>query len=506
MKWRIVSSVCLLCFLLASHAVADDAKAPDKKDVKEAKEEEKLSVTQHSIVIDDKEIKYTATVGKMAMKTDAGKTTAHVFFIAYTKDGVTDTAKRPITFCFNGGPGSASVWLHLGMLGPRRVKMPDDTSSLRPPYKLDNNPHSLLDVTDLVFIDPVSTGFSRPAKGENKSQFHGFDEDIRSVGQFIHDWTTRFMRWPSPKLMIGESYGGMRAAGLSGYLHQRYKMELNGVVLVSAAVDFQTLRFSSSNNLPYVLFLPGYTATAWYHKALPGDLQKLPLKEVVQQAEQFAINEYATALLKGDSLPAKDRSAVAEKLARYSGLSKEFVDRANLRVSMSRFGKELLRDRGLTVGRFDSRYTGVDRDNAGERYDYDASAAAIFGPFAATLNDYVRRELKYEDERVYEILTGNVHPWNYDGFQNRYVSASDSLRQAMTANRHLKLFVAGGYFDLATPPFTMDYSVNHLALDAKLRENITSRNYEAGHMMYVHEPSMKRLRKDLLEFYKSALP
>lgn len=508
MKWRLVINTVLFSFLLAAHAFAEDAKEADKaetKKAKEAKEEEKPSVTQHSVAIGGQEVKYTATVGKMAMKDDKGKTKAKIFFIAYTKNGVADISDRPITFCFNGGPGSSSVWLHLGMLGPRRVDLPDDATALRPPYHLDNNPHSLLDVTDLVFIDPVSTGFSRPAKGEDKNQFHGFDEDIRSVGQFIHDWTTRYMRWRSPKFLIGESYGGMRAAGLAGYLQQRYKMELNGIVLVSAAIDFQTLRFSSNNDLPFVLFLPSYAATAWYHKALPGDLQTLRLKKVVQQAEQFAINEYATALLKGDSLPAEDRDAVAEKLARYSGLSKEFVERADLRISMSRFGKELLRKRGLTVGRFDSRYTGVDRDNAGERYEYDASAAAIFGPFAATMNDYVRRELKYEDERVYEILTGKVHPWNYEGFENRYVSASDSLRRAMTANRFLKLFVAGGYYDLATPPFTMEYAINHLGLDSKLHKNITSRNYEGGHMMYVHEPSLKRLRNDLLDFYESAL-
>ena len=336
-----------------------------------------------------------------------------MFFIAYTKNGVDDLGKRPITFAFNGGPGSSSVWLHLGMLGPKRVKMPDDASPCRRRTSLSTNPYSLLDITDLVFIDPVSTGFSRPAEGEEKDQFHGYEEDLRSVGQFIHDYVTKYGRWRSPKFLCGESYGGLRAAGLSGYLRERYNMALNGIVMISPAINFLTLGFGPGNDLPYILFVPSYAATAWYHKALPGDLQQLSLDEVVQASDEFARNEYTLALMKGHSLGDEERSAVAEKLARYTGLSKEYVEAANLRIDMQRFGKELLRERGRTIGRYDSRFTGIDADSAGERPEYDPSGAIVFGPFTAAINDYLRNDLKVEDNQVYEILTGNVQPWNY---------------------------------------------------------------------------------------------
>jgi carboxypeptidase C (cathepsin A) len=283
-------------------------------------------------------------------------------------------------------------------------------------------------------------------------------------------------------------------------------MELNGVVVISGAINFQTLRFSTSNDLPNLCFLPGYTATAWYHKALPADQQQRPLAELVAESEAFARGEYAQALLKGSALPEDEERAVAERMSRLTGLSAEYIRRARLRVTMARFGKELLRERGLTVGRFDSRYSNRDRDDAGETYEFDASGAAIFGPFTATFNDYVRRELKFEEDRVYEILTGNVQPWSYRSFENRYVDASESLRKTMTANPSLKVFAACGYYDLATPHFAMDYTLDHLGLARELLPNITRRYYEAGHMMYIHEPSHQQLRQDLLEFYRDAVP
>ncbi len=481
----------------------DDQASKEKSD--KAKEDDKLVATEHSVEIAGRKIEYTATAGKLGMKSDDGKTKAHIFFVAYTKNGVEDLGKRPVTFVFNGGPGSSSVWLHLGMLGPKRVKLPDDTRTLVPPYELTANPHSLLDITDLVFIDPVSTGFSRPAEGEDKGQFHGYQQDLASIGQFIHEYLSKYGRWRSPKFLIGESYGGLRAAGLSGHLLERYNITLNGIAMISPAINFSTIAFGSGTDLPYILFLPGYAATAWYHKALPGDLQALELAELYRQAEEFALGEYALALLKGTALDEQQRDAVAEKLARFTGLSKEYVERANLRVPMNRFGKELLRERSRTVGRYDSRYTGIDADDAGERSDYDPSAAAIFGPFTATVNDYLRNELKFEDDRVYEILTGNVMPWKYDRFGFGPPDASDTLRQAMAETPFLKLFVAKGYYDLATPPATADYSVNHLRLPAELQQNVTLRMYDGGHMMYVFEPSLEQLRKDLVEFYESAL-
>jgi carboxypeptidase C (cathepsin A) len=307
----------------------------------------------------------------------------------------------------------------------------------------------------------------------NKSEFHGYEEDIQSVGQFIHDYTTRFLRWGSPRFLCGESYGGLRAAGLTAHLQERYNMELNGVLIISGAVNFQTLRFSSSNDLPNLCFLPGYAATAWYHKALSPEMQARPVADVVADAERFALGPYAAALLKGTAISETEERAVAKQMSVLTGLSEEYLLRARLRVSMGRFGKELLRSRGLTIGRFDSRYTNRDRDDAGETYEFDASGAAIFGPFTATFNDYV---------------------------------ASESLRRAMTANPSLKVFAACGYYDLATPHFAMDYTLDHLGLAKPLLSNITKKYYEGGHMMYIHQPSMIQLRDDLLKFYGAAVP
>ena len=490
-------------------ATTESKKKESKKkqdDDKEESEEDELepSITQHTAMIAGQEIAYTATAGKMLMKNDVGEDKANVFFVAYTKND-SKAAEQPVTFCFNGGPGSSSVWLHLGMLGPRRVKLNDDAKPVRPPHELIENPFSLLDVTDLVFIDPVSTGYSRPAKDEDKKQFHGYDEDLRSIGQFIHDYTTKYGRWASPKFLLGESYGGLRAAGLSGELQQRYHMYLNGIVLISAVIDFQTLKTSGNNDIAYALFLPSYAATAWYHKSLPEHLQEKPVEQVVAEAEAFAREPYMQALLAGDSLPDVQRKLVIARMAELTGLSADYLERANLRVNMLRFGKELLRSRRKVVGRFDSRYTGSDRDHVGDRIGHDPSGSALFGPFTSAMNQYLRDDLKVEEERVYEILTGNVYPWDYDEFTNRFVSAAETMRQAMTDNPFLKVFAACGYYDLATPSFAMEYTRDHLALAPELRENFSMAFYEAGHMMYVHEPSLRELRQDLLEFYQSAL-
>ena len=461
-------------------------------------------VTQHVITIDDVEIPYEATAGKLQLKDDALKSKAEIFFIAYTRKDVTEVGKRPVTFCFNGGPGSSSVWLHLGMLGPKRISFPDDATPIRPPYTLSDNPWSLLDITDLVFIDPVSTGYSRPAEGEGKEQFHGYEEDLKSVGQFIYDWTTKYQRWLSPKFVLGESYGGVRAAGLAGHLQDRYYMELNGAVIVSGVINFQTLRFGGSNDLPYITFLPSYTATAWYHKALPEAMQSQSLEAVVKQSEEFANRGYAAALLQGTSLSDSEFNAVAEKLSQLTGLSRDFVMKSKLRIDMDRFAKELLRSRSRTIGRFDSRYLGIDRDDAGDGYEYDASGAAIFGPFTAAFNDYVRRDLQYTEDRVYEILTGNVQPWSYKRFEGRYVDATETLRKAMTANPYLKVFLACGYYDLATPHFAMINTTNHLLVEPSIKSNLEYSFYEGGHMMYIHQPSLKKLRSDLLKFYEKS--
>lgn len=500
-----------------SPAKSATAKSEDaaKSSGEEAKEKVKAATqafsvstvrSQGEVQIDGETVKYQVETGTLTQTDDDGSEKAEIFFVAYSvpRKGTDELARRPVTFAFNGGPGSSSVWLHLGMLGPQRIVFPDDASLLRPPYQLSENTHSLLDVTDLVFIDPVSTGFSRPAEDEAKSQFHGYNEDVRSVGKFIHDWTSHYQRWQSPKFLLGESYGGLRVAGLTSHLQSRYNMELNGAVVISGAINFQTLRFGSGNDLPYICFLPTYAATAWYHGSLSTELQALPVAEVVSQAETLAVGGYADVLLQGNAIKPAKLKRVTEKMSELTGVSQQFLRQCNMRMSMSRFGKELLRDRERTIGRFDSRYTGIDSDTAGDGTEYDPSGAAIFGPFTATMNHYLRGALMYEQPKTYEILTGNVQPWNYDSFEGRYVDGSESLRKAMTANPFLKLYVACGFYDLATPHFAMEYTLNHLGLHPELQQNITVSQFEGGHMMYIYEPAMQRLRMELRQWYAEA--
>ncbi|MBK7215984.1 MAG: peptidase S10 [Candidatus Promineofilum sp.] len=468
-----------------------------------------LSQTSHSIVINGETIAYTATAGRLVLKAEdekeGEKPKASIFFVAYTRDagpGVDPTAHaaaRPITFSFNGGPGSSSVWLHLGLLGPRRVVLEEDGRPLPPPYRLVDNAYSLLDKTDLVFIDPVTTGFSRAVPGETDKQFHSFKTDIESVGDFIRLYVSRNHRWTSPRYLIGESYGTTRAAGLSGYLQERHGFYLNGIMLVSVVLNFMTVRFAPGNDLPYLLFLPTYAATARYHGKLGADVPG-DLAELLAEVEAFAMNEYALALLRGDALPAEERTAIAERLARYTGLSADYIARTNLRIDIHRFVKELLRERRRTVGRLDSRYTGIDRDAAGEHHEFDPSYALIQGPYTGLLNDYVRRELRFDSDLPYEILSDRVQPWKFDEHQNSYVNVGETLRQAMSMNPHLRVFVANGYYDLATPYLATRYTFDHLELDESLRGNVTMSYYEAGHMMYIHDPSLAQLRNDLAAF------
>lgn len=465
-----------------------------------------LSITHHSVTIDGRTIAYTATTGTMTLPDYEGEPRADIFFIAYTLDlnEGDDVASRPITFAFNGGPGSSSVWLHLGALGPRRVDLGPQGFDFAPPFRLVDNDQSWLDLTDLVFIDPVSTGYSRPADGHKKSEFHGLNEDIAAVGEFIRLWTTRNSRWSSPKFLAGESYGTTRAAGLSGYLQSTLGMELNGIVLISPVLNFQTIRFGVGNDMPFWLYLPTYTATAYYHGKLDADLMA-DLPATLTRARQWAQGDYLAALARGDALSAAQRRIIAHDLARYTGLSAEFVERSDLRVSIFNFTKELLRDDRLTVGRLDSRYTGRDRLGIGTSPEYDPSYAAIQGPYTSALNDYVRRELGYENDLVYEILTGRVRPWSYASHENRYVNVAETLRRAMTRNPSLKVLIACGYFDLATPFFAAEYTASHLGLDASLRDNISFAYFAAGHMMYVRRPDLAGLKTAVAELYADAL-
>lgn len=475
--------------------------------------EEAISETQHSVTIDGQAIQYTVTTGTILLKeeeekeekSEGEKPKASIFFIAYTKEGVEDVGRRPLTFSFNGGPGSSSVWLHLGLLGPRRVFMDEEGNPPPPPYRLVDNEHSVLDVTDLVFIDPVSTGYSRVVPGEKPKQFHDFQKDIESVGEFIRLYTTRYQRWTSPKFLIGESYGTTRAAGLAGFLQERHGLYLNGIMLVSTILNFQTARFVTGNDLPYILFLPTYTATAWYHRQLPEELQQ-DLRQALAEVEAFALGDYTLALMKGAALPAEEREQIVQQLARFTGLSSRYIQQTNLRINIHRFVKELLRQQRRTVGRLDSRFTGIDRDAVGENFEFDPSYAAIQGPYTATLNDYVRRELEFESDLPYEILTGRVRPWRFEEHQNQYVNVAETLRKAMSVNPFLKVFVANGYYDLATPYLATQYTFNHLELDPGLQDNISMHYYEAGHMMYLHQPSLAQIKEDLASFIQAATP
>lgn len=494
--------------------MAEEKKVEEKKE--ERKEEkptpkDNLVTTKHTMKIAGKEIKYTVTAGTMILKEETAdrekeaegeKPRAQIFFVAYTRDGVRDPSKRPLTFSFNGGPGSSSVWLHLGVLGPRRALLKGDGDLPKPPYKLTDNDFSILDETDLVFIDPMNTGYSRPVEGQKPKEWHGFKKDIESVGDFIRLYTTRENRWLSPKFLIGESYGTTRSAGLSGYLQERHGMYLNGIMLISVVLDFTTIDFNLNNDLPNILFLPGYTAAAWYHNVLK---PKRTLQAWLKEAEEFALGDYAKALLKGDAMTKEERAAIVKRLSYFTGISEQFIERSNLRINDQHFFKELLRERGLTVGRLDSRLIGRDRLGVTERPEYDPLLRNILGPYTAAFYDYVRRELKYESDLPYEILSSFVHPWSYKEFENAYVNVGETLRAAMTYNPYLKVFAANGYYDLGTPYFATEYTFNHLGLDEQTRKNLSMEYYEAGHMMYIHMPSLRKMKKDLAKFIKSAM-
>lgn len=497
--------------------MAEDTKMPNNE--KEPKEEQPKDViveSQHSIVVNGQTLNYTVTCGTIVLKEEAEKKgekegeaegekpKATIFFTAYTLDGVEDKASRPITFSFNGGPGSSSVWLHLGLLGPRRVLMDEIGNPLPPPGALEDNEFTLLDKTDLVFIDPVSTGYSRAVVGEKSRQFHGFKRDIQSVGDFIRLYASRYKRWDSPKFLIGESYGTTRAAGLSGYLQERHGMYLNGIMLISSILNFQTARFGPGNDLPYILFLPTYAATAWYHKRLSAELQA-DLQATLRQVEAFARGAYTLALMQGDALPADERAEIVRQLAAFTGLDEDYIDRTDLRIEIFRFTKELLRHERRTVGRLDSRFKGIDRDSAGEHFEFDPSMANIMGCYTSAFNAYVRGELNFESDLPYEILTDRVRPWSFAEFENNFVNVAETLREAMCTNPFLKVYVANGYFDLATPYFATEYTFNHLGLDESLRGNLRMGYYEAGHMMYIHMPSLSKLKAALDRFIGEAI-
>lgn len=494
MKKVVLSLFCALLLVSFAFGFADEKPPAD-------------AVTKHAVKIGGKTVEYTATAGKIPIVDEnSGKLSAEMFYIAYTKNGITDDSKRPLLFSFNGGPGSSSVWMHMAFLGPRKVLYDDEGFALQPPYNLVDNEYSILDKTDIVFIDPIATGYSRMVKGEPLHKYHGVMEDIQSVAEFIRVYVTRNGRWDSPKFIIGESYGTTRASGLTGYLQSSLNMYINGTILVST----MTIGFDPGTDLSYMTIMPHYTATAYYHKQLPADLQSKPLRVVLDEAEAFAMGEYTLALVKGNQLSAAEVDTVAEKLARYTGLSKSYIINSNLRVSRTRFRKELLRDQQLTVGRLDSRYKGTDKDAAGERNEYDPAMAHWSGAFTGTVNTYLRDELNYHTDLKYNIF-GNVRPWKPLQSAGRMSmmmrgpsSVGEMLRQAMNQNEYLRVFVLEGYYDGACDYFGAQYAFSHLDVAGKFKDRVKFSFYECGHMMYLRKADLAKAKADLVDFIDSA--
>lgn len=469
------------------------------------------TVTHHTISVRGQTINYTATAGVLPIRNEqTGTVEGGMYYVAYTRDGA-NPSTRPITFAFNGGPGSATVWLHLGAFGPKKVKLMPDGSAPPPPYTFEDNQNTLLDQTDLVFIDAVGTGYSRAASQALGARFWGLDEDLASFREFIRLYLTRYDRMGSPKFLAGESYGTTRASGLSGLLSDQ-GIVLNGVVLISSVLNFEYSSQARGNDIGFINFFPTYATTAWYHKKLPPDLQRLTVDQIAQQAERFAQNEYASALMKGTKLSAAERQAVVDQYAHLSGLPKSVIEQNDLRVSLQTFDSELLRDQQLTVGRLDTRFTGFAPFGGGGGRGAggpgigsvgDPSDVAIRNTFTPVLTDYTRRELGYHNEDIYYILGGGIGRWNYP--QNTYATVVPNLERAFAKNPYMRLYVAEGYYDGATPYFAVEYTLSHLSIAPQVQKNITVGRFYAGHMMYIDEPSMKKLRSDLDRFYKDAV-
>lgn len=494
----------------STHPSTSELSAPERTPTTTpAEPKDDLVSTEHTLQIGRQKLKYTASAGRIVLREEVyeddvftgTKAKAEVFLTSYVLQQPEGAPQRPVTFAFNGGPGSSSVWLHLGLLGPRRVQMGDVGSLLPPPYGLVDNPESLLAVSDLVFIDPVSTGFSRAVEGGKAKGYHGFAGDIESVGEVIRLWTARNERWMSPKFLAGESYGTLRAAALADHLQSRYGMYLNGIMLISSVLDLGSIGLNEpDSDRAFAGFLPTYAAVAHYH----GKHGRKSLSTVVRAAEEYAAKEYPYALSRGVRLTGAERAEHVARLAELTGLTPAWIDRADLRIEHVRFFTELLRDQRRVVGRLDSRFTGPAAGGNAETMDADPSHDAIAGPYAAAWNHHVRADLGYESDLHYEQISAKVHPWSYADFEGRAVDVTPRLARAMRANPHLQVHVAYGWFDGATPFFAAREVLEQLDIPSELHEHIEHRYYDAGHMMYVHEPSRIQQSQDLANFVTRA--
>ncbi|MDE3181772.1 MAG: peptidase S10 [Acidobacteriota bacterium] len=494
----------------AQHPPSATTATPEKPSAEAKKQEEKEEkpvVTHHEITVHGRTLNYTATAALMPIRDPQGNLQAHMFYIAYTLDGESSPSTRPLTFCFNGGPGSSAVWLQLGAIGPRRVVLEADGHMPPPPFHLEDNQDTWLGQTDLVFIDPVGTGFSRAVKPEYTKNFWNVQGDIASVAQFIQLYLTRYERWGSPLFLAGESYGTTRAAGLSGYLMD-HGIALNGIVLVSTVLNFQTLAPSTGNELPYALFLPTYSASAWYHKKLSAELEGEPLSKLMPEVVHWVSSVYAPALAQGDQLGAAGRDAVISQMSKYTGLPESYLKHANLRVTGSEFRKELLLDQNRVLGRYDTRLLGIDEPGLSAHARVDPSYSAVNPPFTEMFNNYVRSELNYKTDAPYRILSFAVNrawSWNQPHAAFGYPNVAPSLRSALTQNPYLRVMVAEGYYDLATPFYEVEFSLDHLQLDPEYQSHVIQRHYESGHMIYINTPARDKLRQDVRTFMQNAL-
>ena len=481
---------------------ADANEATDKEEHYDVSEVPPV-ITHHQIALNGKNLSYTATTGRLPVKRGDGKIEAEMFFVAYTLDGQ-EAAKRPLTFSFNGGPGSASVWLHMGALGPKRVVLQANGFMPAAPYRLENNPDTLLDRSDIVMVDAMATGYSRAATAELTKKFLGVKGDVQAFGEFIRLYLSRYDRWSSPLFLLGESYGTTRAAGLAGYLAD-HGIAFNGVTLLSMAVDFQTLEWNKSNDLPYELLVPTFNMIAGYHHKLSAESTQDVAKmrdEVVRWSE----NDYALALSKGDALTPDEHKKIVDQLSRYIGLRPEVIEAHDLRIDVPTFTKELLLDQKLISGRLDGRFTSP---NPGDDHFYDPTSSAILPPYTSAFNNYLRTELNYKSDMPYRVFAYDqpgFQSWEWGNAVEGFPSTAGSLRSAMIKNPYMKILVMEGYYDLATPFTAANWTMEHLNLSPQFRQNISYSTYNAGHMVYIDRAEHDKMKKDLVDFMQKCLP
>lgn len=454
------------------------------------------NTTEHQVTIKGKRVPYTTTVGNMPVWDEDGKPVATLFYTYYQRSDVDDKSRRPLVFSFNGGPGSASVWMHIGYTGPKKLKIDEEGFPIQP-YGVEDNPHSILDEADIVFVNPVNVAFSRILDEEaDRSEFFGVNADVEYLADWINTFVNRHHRWPSPKYLIGESYGTTRVSGLANRLQSAHWMYLNGVILVSPT----GLGIERDGAVGDATPLPYFAATAWYHNALEGSLKQKDLAEILPEVEDFTINEYIPALAKGGFISDEERDEIAEKVSLYSGISKQAVLDRNLRISTSFFWKELIRDEGLTVGRLDSRYRGIDRENGGERYDFDPALTAWNHAFTPAINHYLRNDLGYETDLQYWTF-GPVHPW--DRSRN---NTGEQLRSAMAENPFLHVMTQSGYYDGGTTYFDAKYTMWNMDPSGKLKDRMSFKGYRSGHMMYLRAEDLATSNEDIREFIRNSIP